>query len=346
MPSVDEENPSFDDPSKVARQNSGITAFRSYEEGEEFHTPAQSASSGYVEETGVGKPLQIDSPPEEDKPSGISCLNVLNFLAYLLNAGTVYVVGLTNYFDLPTNAEISGKYQSLVTPAGFTFSIWAVIFIFQFFWAFFQLLPAYSASDLVLKGVGCQYIFACIAQIAWTGLFAIEEIPYSMIAMICIFIPLFIVLCRLPKYPSENIFSYFILKFPFEIHAAWIIIATLVNANVVLVAMEISSDNQIIGAGATLSLLAIFGFSFISRKQWVVPLVIVWGCLGIAFELMNPQNIAVVENFEGKVIMATEFAAGGLAAVLLISIIIKLFLISKDDKNVEEEDEDDAYVKM
>ena len=58
------------------------------------------------------------------------------------------------------------------------------------------------------------------------------------------------------------------------------------------------------------------------------------------------DSSAVVQNFEGKVIMATEFAAGGLAAVLLISIIIKLFLMSKDDKNVEEEDEDDAYVKM
>ena len=137
------------------------------------------------------------------------------------------------------------------------------------------------------------------------------------------------------------------MKFPFELHASWIIVASLVNANVVLVALELDKLYQIIGAAAALLILGLVAWIFISRQQWVVPCVIVWGCLAIAVELVNPQNVAVVERFESGIIFATEFAAGGLAAVILIALVIKAFVLGKSKKNVDVGDNEDSdYVKM
>lgn len=377
-PDIDEENPSFDDPAKVARQNSGIRAFRSYEEDEggaviasptsestqnydreQDLTPNYSEGTGnpslggsssrnYEEQTGIEKaPAAQSNTTSADETPSLRCLNWMNLLAYLANAAVVAVLGYTDFLELPSNDEIAKKYQSLVTPAGYAFGIWGLIFVTQFLWAFSQLLPVYRSSDLVVNGVGCNYVLACIAQIAWTGLFAIEEIPYSMVAMVFILIPLFIALIKLSKIPTQSIFGYFIMKFPFELHAAWIIVASLVNANVVLVALEFEKNYQIIGAAATLLILALVACIFISRQQWVVPIVIVWGCLAIAVELSNPQNVAAVEHFESEIIFTTEFAAGGLASLILITMVVKAFVLGKSDKNVDVDDKEDSdYVKM
>ena len=52
----------------------------------------------------------------------ISSLNVLNVVAYVGNI--VMMVLPQALFHLPDNAELSAKYQTIVTPAGWAFSIW------------------------------------------------------------------------------------------------------------------------------------------------------------------------------------------------------------------------------
>ena len=72
-----------------------------------------------------------------------------------------------------------------------------------------------------------------------------QEILLSWIAMMSILIPLVIVPLRMAKIKTEDNTTYAILKFPFEIHAAWIMAASLVNANVLLTDLELSTMIQI-----------------------------------------------------------------------------------------------------
>jgi hypothetical protein len=48
-------------------------------------------------------------------------LNYLNIAAYLLNVVITYGIGVGGFFDLPTNGDLSKKYQTLVTPVGWAF---------------------------------------------------------------------------------------------------------------------------------------------------------------------------------------------------------------------------------
>jgi benzodiazapine receptor len=134
-----------------------------------------------------------------------------------------------------------------MTPDGYAFSIWTVIFLSELVWAIFQLLPSFRSSDMVINGVGWYFVWICRAQInCLDGLyFTMQEILLSLIAMISILIPLVIVPLRMAKIKTEDNTTYAILKFPFEIHAAWIMAASLVNANVLLVDLELSKTIQI-----------------------------------------------------------------------------------------------------
>lgn len=97
---------------------------------------------------------------------------------------------------------------------------------------------------MVLVGTLCG--FAELKLIAWTaGYFTMQEILLSWIAMMSILIPLVIVPLRMAKIKTEDNTTYAILKFPFEIHAAWIMAASLVNANVLLTDLELSTMIQI-----------------------------------------------------------------------------------------------------
>ena len=58
--------------------------------------------------------------------SRLTCVNYFNILAYFVNVVITYGIGVAGILDLPTNDELSAKYQTLVTPVGWTFSIWGL----------------------------------------------------------------------------------------------------------------------------------------------------------------------------------------------------------------------------
>ena len=51
-------------------------------------------------------------------PQKLAGLNYVNIFAYLINIAVTYGIGVGGFTDLPTNSELSAKYQTLVTPIG------------------------------------------------------------------------------------------------------------------------------------------------------------------------------------------------------------------------------------
>ena len=68
-------------------------------------------------------------------------------MAYLINLGITYG-SLTGAFG-KTNEELSEKYQTLITPAGYAFAIWGPIFIWEGAFAVVQLLPRWRDAAVV-----------------------------------------------------------------------------------------------------------------------------------------------------------------------------------------------------
>jgi hypothetical protein len=258
----------------------------------------------------------MSSTPETiSQQPKLQWFNIANVVAYAVNMIVTYGVGVSGKF--PTNAELSAKYQTVVTPAGYAFSIWGIIFTAQLIWAVCQLLPSYRSSELVVKGVGYYYVAVCFAQVLWTIYFSAEQMILSLAAMISILVTLLIILIKTSRIPAQNTGMYWLFKFPFEIHAAWIMAASLVNFNVVLVALNLMANVQIILGWASLIILTVVAFYYTYKEKWVVPCVLAWASYAIKVELSNPKD-SILATFSAESIATIKFAAGSVAIVVLL----------------------------
>ena len=256
--------------------------------------------------------------------SSLKRLNIVNVLGYILNAAIVFGFGTPS-----SNAEFSLKYQTLVTPSAFAFAIWGLIFTTELIWVGVQLLPTYRSNDIVVHGVGWGWVVVCLAQAMWTILFSLEQITLSFIAMVIILIPLVVILTKVSQIDTSSSSSttsdYWLLKFCFEIHAAWIMAATLVNFNVTLVAWQTSATIQIIAAWLSLVtvLIVSFFYTFLNKKKPAVCAVLTWASFGIMTELTHPKT-SITATFSLESIQAVRTGAMVVTGTGIILVIIGL----------------------
>lgn len=267
----------------------------------------------------------------EAAPTKLQTLNYVNVLAYLSNFLTVF--GSTTA-GLPSNAVMSDRYQTLVTPAGYAFSIWGIIFTAELVWTIAQVFPSYRSHALVVKGVGYNFALASFAQCLWTVFFGLEKISLSLIAMVCILLPLLSILSKTSSMTTTNTTSdYWLLKFPFQIHASWIMAATLVNVNVLAVAYKASASVQTAIGWASLGVLFCVGIYFAvlqtrnsrsnSSRVWVIPCVLVWASFAISKELASPRE-QIQSTFSEDVVRRTKIASMVVAHLLVVVMIVEL----------------------
>jgi benzodiazapine receptor len=266
-------------------------------------------------------------------PSKLQMLNYVNVVAYISNFLVVF--GSTRA-GLPDNATLSDKYQTLVTPAGYAFSIWGIIFTAELVWTIAQLFPSYRSHELVVKGVGYNFSLASFAQCQWTIFFGREKISLSLIAMVSILVPLLSILTKTSSMTTTTTTSeYWLLKFPFQIHASWIMAATLVNVNVLSVACEASSTVQTAIGWASLVVLFGVGIYYAalmknkrssrnsSSRVLVVPCVLVWASFAISKELSSPRD-QIKNTFSETIVQHTKIASMVVAYLLVLVMIVEL----------------------
>jgi hypothetical protein len=228
-------------------------------------------------------------PPSSSTP--LTVLNFLNVLAYIANVAVTYGIGVAGFAGTATNAELSAKYQTLVTPIGTAFAIWGIIFLAQLVFTIVQLFGPYRQAPLVAKGVGYYYIAACLSQIGWTVAFSFEIIWLSLVFMLSILF--FLVSILISQYKAQettSIKDYWLLKFPFAIHAGWIIAASFVNLSVVFVEYGIGPIIQYYTAFATIIvvlLIAALALGYPNRPEYVVPLVLSWASVSLQFTILR-----------------------------------------------------------
>jgi hypothetical protein len=228
---------------------------------------------------------QIETPESgEIVMTLLNRINYANLLAYIANVLVTYSVGNGVLPGAQSNSELSAKYQTLVTPAGYAFAIWGIIFLSQAVFTVAQLLPSIRSVNLVQRGVGWNYVFVCLAQIVWSFVFAYEYIELSVVAMITILIFLVRTVLSQIKVVSEEdelittARDYWLLQFPFSIHCGWITAASFVNISVVVVKLQAGATVQYYTAIASLvTLLLIAGVAlFYGATEYVIPSVLAW----------------------------------------------------------------------
>lgn len=217
--------------------------------------------------------------------------NLVAFAAVIL----INVLSNTLPINGQTMPEISARYPALFTPAGFTFSIWGVIYLALLLFVFWQALPA-QRNNALLTRVGPWFKLNCAANATWLIAWHYDLIAVSVGIMLVILTTLIIIYRNLiTAVEDASLVQRVALHGPFSLYTGWVTLATIANISVLQNAMAL--DDALLPAVAwTLTKLALAGAigatMALRFRDPVFVLVIAWGAWGIAVKQADTAAVA------------------------------------------------------
>ena len=154
---------------------------------------------------------------------------------------TVVINALAN--ALPINGlntgEVSALYPNLFTPAGYTFSVWSLIYILLVgFVAYHWYAIIKKTSTAIFETLSPWFILSCIFNVLWILVWHHLYVGLSiavMIALLGTLVRAFIIVCAYAPGSRRN---YYFIVLPFVVYLAWICVATIANAAALLTAYD------------------------------------------------------------------------------------------------------------
>jgi len=181
-----------------------------------------------------------------------------------------------------SNGAMSARHPTLLTPAGYAFSIWGVIFLGLVVYTVWQWLPTQRGARLPLA-INSLLTRAVVMTTAWTLVFSYEQISTSLTVMLFIVLLLaqayararqLVLLQATPSWPV------WFLSF----YLGWIILATVLNFIFGLrdgFGVSWSTEASLVGCYVLLAVAVVLGLGLAWRSQDArLPLPIVWGLAG------------------------------------------------------------------
>jgi hypothetical protein len=154
-------------------------------------------------------------------------LNTLSIIAVIIINYLAAMGGINNQ----TIAEVSRRYETLFTPAGYAFSIWVLIYFGLISFTGFQWFSIVKQRNLeVIEKTALFFLTANLANIGWIFLWLYDYIGLSVIAMVILLLCLIKIIQRLDMEMWDapvRIISF--VWWPFAIYFGWIITALTAN---------------------------------------------------------------------------------------------------------------------
>jgi len=240
----------------------------------------------------------------------------INILAFVLTVIVNSIAGSTTILGRKLTAEISDANPTLITPAGYVFSIWGIIYILLGSFVVFQALPSQQGKGFQ-KSVGWLFVLSSIANIVWLFLWQFEYLSFSVVVIFLLLATLILIYLRLNIGKSAvSLREKLAVHVPFSIYLGWITIASIANVSVFLVSEN--WDGFGIGAETWATLIIVVALILTvlvlaTRKDIAYSLVIIWALVGIAVKQSGNQNIVTLTEASAIIVLVA------LAATILLS---------------------------
>ncbi|MBL7796437.1 MAG: hypothetical protein JNJ90_08050 [Saprospiraceae bacterium] len=164
-------------------------------------------------------------------------LNILAFSAVLTANYLANALPLNG----KTTGELSGLYPNLFVPAGLTFSIWGVIYLWLLVWVGVQVVALFHPATRAriaagIEKIGLWFAATCVLNVSWLFAWHWELLPLSVAVMVA----LLVVLWRLNTgigAPADALEKW-LARAPFGIYQGWITVALIANVTALLVSLR------------------------------------------------------------------------------------------------------------
>jgi hypothetical protein len=206
-----------------------------------------------------------------------------------------------------TTGEVSAMFPTPFTPAPWTFSIWAVIYLGLAVYVLYQLLPL-GHNSLIPERIGYLFAVSCLLNIAWLFAWHFLNLGLSVIIMLALLLTLTLIYLRIrvPGHRARGI-EKLALRAPFSLYLAWISVATIANVFAWLQATGWSGAGLspvawtlvMLPASGLLGALALW-----RRNDVPFSLVIIWALAGIAAEQSDHVLVMLTAIITGLLLLA------------------------------------------
>ena len=204
---------------------------------------------------------------------------ILKIIMILSLALMIYVNYTANSKPLGgvSTGEMSARYSTMFTPAGFTFSIWGIIYIFVFIFVGDFLL---MKNSLILSGnyelIGYLFVISCFLNALWLYAWHYDRIIWSSIVMTLLLSTLLVNLTLV----SPNSIGYY----TFSLYAGWVSVAFILNISILILKYKIPifMKYESIFFYIILLVSVLIGlFMLLFRVNYVYGLVFLWAYYGV-----------------------------------------------------------------
>lgn len=254
-------------------------------------------------------------------------LAVSNFLAWLAVVIINGIAGSGKLNNISTGA-VSNDYPTAITPDGWAFSIWGLIFTLTGIFSIYQLLPEKRKSNFIFRSIGPFFLVNCLFTFAWPFCWHWRAFWVSVGMILALLLSLIVIYIRLRIDYSEkgrertdeegNIFTtwdYWILQVPFSVFLGWITVATIANIMVALSASNVDMNmgfrsevwSIVLQTLCTIISLGILRF----RYDFFYSGVIAWAQFAIATKHFDQPDVSTAGFVNGSIntagVIATIF---------------------------------------
>lgn len=201
-------------------------------------------------------------------------LNVVGYIVLIV----VNVLSNTGFLG-PTNADVSKNFPTPLTPAGWAFSIWGLIFLLQGCGVIYQCLPYAYKDDTwthdVVTSIGHGWQLGWLFECAWQLAFihqtttALWFCTVFLLAALYQFVRSLLRLFSLLEYRRQNIPAslYILFLLPTSINAAWLSVASCLGILIVPVSYGVGAATLEPYAAILAVLFSAAGLYFLIRKK-------------------------------------------------------------------------------
>ena len=238
-----------------------------------------------------------------------------NIVFFALTVVVNSLAGGTQLIGGQFTAAVSDANPTLITPVGYVFSIWGIIYILLGVFVVYQALPSQQGKEYQKK-IGWLFVLSSLINIGWLFLWQFEYLSLSVVLIFLLLATLVLIYLRLGIGKSQDkLRERLAVQLPFSVYLGWITVASIANVAATLVSFGwdgfgISPETWAILVVAVALLITML--MLITRKDVAYSLVIIWALVGIGVKQSGNQTIVTL----------TEISAALVAVALVATVLV------------------------
>ncbi len=243
-------------------------------------------------------------------PSKLNALlNVVGLILVLTLNALANILPINGY----NTGQISAFYPNYFVPAGFTFSIWSIIYIMLIGFVVCSIaatgkkMNEYAKQSI--KMASPYFQLTCLLNSAWILLWHYLYLAASVAVMILFLVVLILLYLKIFQFKRQlTSFMKFWIHHTFVVYLAWICVATIANFTALFVGIgwQGSPLNATTWSVVMIIIALILGIFFVGkRKEPAYGYVLSWALIGIyARQMPVAKNVGMVAALAVCVLLA------------------------------------------